>query len=166
MKAADANALRATIRQLDAQHVPPAEIAAHAGCALSTVYKVLKAPGDDARAAPAKHLPTVPADVAGLIQTLTRLDPTLSAADVRQLLVRRAEDGDTALPIPSESTVTRVMRQLRARPLDATRPAEPVVVRVLPPMLDAYDCYRAADDRHHSLYAEIGLIRSFLRQTV
>src|SRR5437660_626862 len=75
----EANGLRARIATLVSQGLEPNEISAQTGCSLSTVYKVLRAPGPDRRVlrrAPGNRTGT---DTVAAIATLASADPGRSA---------------------------------------------------------------------------------------
>jgi hypothetical protein len=151
MNAQSANALRQQVVNLDLAGCPPREIAERAGCALSTVYKVLNDPHPDRRLrrpdrddpdddGPPTIPPGVPPQTVAAVRLLHAADPDRSAAEVYDILAEHHHPRDPD-PLPSPRTVARLLRAIRAEaaagPPAATGPPAPPQSPAVPPPTDS-----------------------------
>ena len=169
----EANQLRARIAALVSQGLEPNEISAQTGCALSTVYKVLRAPGPDRRVLRRAPGNRTGAGTIAAITTLASADPGRSAATIRAMLAREqalvaADEAETpggeAGPVPSRSTIGRHMRSGRADGTiapRARRAGAALALRVYAvPGWDAYSLASSVEPT--SLAGEIAVLRAML----
>lgn len=165
MLAADADRLRADILRLHAGDLKPAEIAEQLACARSTVYKVLASPGPDRRRNPAPSAAVIPPATVDEVRRLAADDRRFGAAEVHAVLAERARADADAPPVPSQSTIARLLREARA-------PAEPDPAATEPagpprdPLLPAYNRTASTRVHHMDLEPETALLRAVLREAV